>query len=161
MRIRFRTVVGMVVVSVLVFVVGFSSVWRGWFLDASEATAQKIQPGMTLAEAEQIIGCPPGSYTFGRPRTNFRISGNATPNEISWTTYQGTITVADGLYGPDNQWYLKPDGVVDWVKWERFVAAPDTYNPWIAIILGVTLAVFMYWVFIASAGETPHEKTSI
>jgi hypothetical protein len=136
------------VVSVMVFAVGFPSVWRGWFLDTSEATAKKIQSGMTLAEASSIIGGSPGNYTLNK-YTEFRRSFNGiTPNITEWRTYQGTITVCDGYQGG----HVPPKGTVDWVEWKS--PKPGPHNPWLLLFIFWVGGMFVYWVFFGAIEET-------
>lgn len=110
---------------------------KGWFIDTSRTAADRIKPGMSLAEAEQIIGGPPGDYRFD-PGSDFQnVTGSCWPHYVEWTTYQGQITIQDGYTvlwpprgGPRKPSSLDPDGIVDEVRWsvppEKFGAVPET-----------------------------------
>lgn len=68
-------------------------------VDTSQAMANKIRPGMTLEEVQQIIGAPPGDYRSGAtPEFQF-VSGHRWPNVITWTSDRGRIDVTDGEHG--------------------------------------------------------------
>lgn len=96
----------------------------GLRVDTSRATADRIRPGMTLAEVEQIIGAPPGTYGV-EPHFRF-VSGNRWPYPVDWSSPGGHIEVIDGEFGftrdsstgqAMNTDMRKPDGIVDSVRW--------------------------------------------
>ncbi len=142
------TWIAVTVFVVLVFCIPYH-VCHSWFMDTSQATVQKIQPGMTIAEVERIIGGPPGSYVFAQA-VKFRKVGSATPNEISWTTRDGTITVGDGASLTNGGgWLKKPNGIVDWAKWEPLEGGSIWDNPgsWIGVV-AVLVLVGVLWGFV-------------
>jgi hypothetical protein len=140
----------MVVVSVLVFLIGFTSIWRGWLLDTSEATAKKIQPGMTLAEVQEIIGGPPGRYTLSSDAEPQKVSGMLPRSVVEWRTYHGTITVVDGYSGGDGGG--PPKGTVDFVWWKPSKSSP--WEPWLVIVPSMVAACFLYWMYFWLKTET-------
>jgi hypothetical protein len=142
---------------VLYFVVPFQ-VCRGWFMDTSQVTAQKIQPGMPLEEVEHIVGGPPGNYSLTRTPGKFH-KGKAIPNEFRWTTSQGTIVVVDGvyLYGFDGpMWMPPPDGLVDSVRWEALPQEHTLVD--VVAIVGISVAgvvTLFWWVFVYAQEPKP------
>jgi hypothetical protein len=55
------------------------------------ASVEKIKPGMTLAEVEEILGVPPGDYTTG-PTTSL-CDGWLGPGDREWAGDDGVISV--------------------------------------------------------------------
>ncbi|HEX4608443.1 MAG TPA: hypothetical protein VH092_09575 [Urbifossiella sp.] len=114
---------------------GVALSYRGFALtavDTRRAVADRIRPGMTVAEAEHIIGAPPGDYRFDEDKTFDFISGHRWPRVISWVSYRGRIDVVDGEYGfqKDGRWesWNTSDGVIDSVRWSPIGQAPGMWR---------------------------------
>jgi hypothetical protein len=111
------TIGWLVVVPVVALVLCCHTVIFGLTLDISPSAAERIRPGMSLAEVERIIGGLPGDYRFAyelpsdsifpyEPPDDYRlisvsipVRGGKWPHRITWVTYQGEIEVIDGEYG--------------------------------------------------------------
>lgn len=96
----------------------------GRLVNTSEETAAKIRPGMTIAEAEAIIGGPPGEY-LEKGEHFFRFaSGNEWPHVTLWVSSQGEIAVCDGWYGiqrnqsGEHEGWSHTTGIVQSVSWK-------------------------------------------
>lgn len=70
--------------------------WAGLRLDTREATANQIKRGMTLEEAEYLIGGPPGDYRITQG-SDLRYGYSGFDHAI-WTTDVGCIDVEYGVY---------------------------------------------------------------
>lgn len=90
--------------------------------DTGREVADRIRPGMTLADAERVIGAPPGDYRLDGDRMHDYFSGHRFPNITAWGTYSGRIIVMDGetitpMYPSPQPPLNEPDGVIDSVDW--------------------------------------------
>lgn len=109
-------------------------------IDTSEDAARKIRPGMTVAEAEQIMGAPPGDYHAPGRAVVRSVGGHTWPNLTTWSTYRGRIDVADGAssiheFGTSST----SDGIVDRVTWAPNPATPAQI---VAALLRIGVACF-------------------
>ncbi|MFO0823269.1 MAG: hypothetical protein U0792_09130 [Gemmataceae bacterium] len=139
---------------------------RGWSLYTAEANAARIQPGMTLAEVERIIGGPPGSYVFSFPsitrsqNTFSSVNKRAVPNVLVWQTHQGRIEVRDGDYWPRDITAIpgiEPDGLVDSASWKPYAPSTAERDARNLIFAGVVAALLfsVYLVLRRSRTSTP------
>lgn len=120
MRRKLFRAVWFVVVPLLVLRVWCDRAVQGWWVDTSASAAERIKPGMTLTEAEQIVGGPPGEYCLAPP-TIFRcwFSGR-TPRWVVWRTAREGIDIdADSLDGTQTNLVVRyvhhwPDSDLDW-----------------------------------------------
>jgi hypothetical protein len=144
---------------------------KGLSLDTSAAAAAKIRPGMTIAQVEQIIGGPAGTYLYPEDIQPRFICGNNFPNTIEWVTYDGKIVVTDGMWGfggaRDTEFGTTLDswstakGTVDSVRWEPCPPSKAKLGDFWGMVGGSFIfALLSLWLVHAACGgpETlPHQ----
>lgn len=126
MRRKLFRAVWFVVVPLVALRVWCDRAVRGWWLDTSATAAERIKPGMTLAEAEQIVGGPPGEYHLAPP-TIFRCSFNGpAPYWIVWRAADGGIVVNarsdDGSWGPGAVRSVHHEVPVEGINWDELAS---------------------------------------
>jgi len=121
-------------------------------IDTSNATAAKIQRGMSLAEVEQIIGGPPRDYRIGVPSRIQFVHGNHWPTIYRWESNDGRIEVKDGEHGFGHdpatgglRSWSTSRGVVDWVIWYPTPEEERGWHP--AAAVGGYAAAFFGFAF--------------
>ncbi|QDU20562.1 hypothetical protein [Urbifossiella limnaea] len=130
-----------------------------WFAragpDTSREVADRLRAGMTLAEAERVVGAPPEDYRLEHDRSTTFSFSCALPRVITWTTYHGRITVVDGyetmLGKPGVPTAQYPGGVIDSVDWSP--VEPPAYSWRVRSPLAVTAAVLAGLLLVLRAAQ--------
>jgi hypothetical protein len=108
-----RRRIALMTVACLALAVGLAA-WLQ-FLNARPvrlANHRDMQPGMTLAEAEKILGGPPGDYSSAPGQTHFRLNVRVNGQSETWISDDGIIIVGFDEEGRVNGWSFAGPGVI-------------------------------------------------
>lgn len=136
--------------------------WDGLRLDTSQANAQRIKPGMTIAEAEAILGGPPGDYRIdGECEIRF-VSGNCLPTITEWHTREGRLQLHQSCCllqppGPNDRKRTPEDWLNDRIERVEWSPAMPSVHP-LGYLFGcfaTSLAVYALFRGIVFARTPP------